>query len=163
MRPLGITLLSILMIAGGIFLLLSGVSMVTMKEILLPLFSKEYRLMINQTLNQSLNQTLFPLELQGEMLEVFYSAVAAIAITVGVIYTITGLGLWSLKEWARILTVILSGLGVLYSLIGIFFDPLLLIQLTVNLIIIWYLMRRDIREAFGKKMSIEERILGEKL
>ena len=162
MRPLGVTLLSVFMIAGGILLLLSGVSMMAMKEILLPLFSEEYRLMINQTFNQSLNQTIFPLELQGEMLETFYSAVAAIAITLGIIYTITGLGLWSLKEWARIMTVILCGLSVLYSLIGIFFDPLLLVQLAVNLLIIWYMMRRDVREAFGKRTSIEERILGEK-
>ncbi len=168
MRPPGVTVIALVMIFSGLFLLISGISMITMKDLTFPVFVEEYRLVLNQTINSSSfltnqsmleNQTLFPVT-KGDV-ELLYMLIAYVAIAAGSIYAVTGAGLWLLKEWARIVAVMLSGIAMIYSFLAVFFDPVLIVQLVLNLLVIWYLMKRDVREAFrGEHLSIEERILG---
>ncbi|MBS7249897.1 MAG: hypothetical protein KIH08_04795 [Candidatus Freyarchaeota archaeon] len=69
----------------------------------------------------------------------------------GIIYIIGGLGLFSLRDWARILAIIINVLGliggiiltitIVSALIGI---PMIII----SIIIIWYLTKEDVKAYF---------------
>ena len=72
---------------------------------------------------------------------------------------VLGVGLLKLLNWARVVTLVLVGLGLLFAAIGLltavihFRVALLLWQLIVVAIdawIIWYLLRPDVKQAFGQ-------------
>jgi hypothetical protein len=74
-------------------------------------------------------------------------------------YVVLGVGLLKLLNWARVVTLVLIGLGLLFAAIGLltavihFRVALLLWQLCVVAIdawIIWYLLRPDVKQAFGQ-------------
>ena len=71
---------------------------------------------------------------------------------------IVGIGLWQLKNWARIVTIMFTGLGLLTWLSGqvgsvvvnlpMEFDPLSLIELGISAWTLWYLSRPLVKGAF---------------
>jgi len=71
---------------------------------------------------------------------------------------VVGIGLWTLKNWARILTIVFSILGVLSNLAGAAI-PLMtgepvsavssVIGLGVNGLILWYMFQPHVKQAFG--------------
>jgi len=87
----------------------------------------------------------------GALGGVFLLALAAV-------YVVLGVGLLKLLNWARVVTLVLVGLGLLFAAIGLltavihFRVALLLWQLIVVAIdasIVWYLLRPDVKQAFG--------------
>ncbi|HHF55613.1 MAG TPA: hypothetical protein ENL42_01685 [Thermoplasmatales archaeon] len=79
----------------------------------------------------------------GSLIPVFGGLVAAI----GAIYVIVGLidfaiayGLWNLKPWARTVAIIFAIIGLLGFPIGTI----------ISIIILWYLFKPEIKEAFGQ-------------
>lgn len=75
-----------------------------------------------------------------------------------ILYFAMGYGLWTLKNWARITTIVLTGLSAAFGLLGLLgslmaFDIVALVfQLIILAIhgwVIWYLLRPDIKEAFA--------------
>jgi hypothetical protein len=89
---------------------------------------------------------------------------AAIGVAAGVfclilaaLYAALGWGMWGLKNWARMVTMVLAGLGALLQVMGMMgslmhFHVFALlwnvIWLGVNVIIIWYLMQPQVKAAF---------------
>jgi uncharacterized membrane protein (DUF2068 family) len=78
---------------------------------------------------------------------------------VGIINLAIGWGLWELREWARVVTIILNGLGLLITIIGLIqvfslsvVSPsavaVLVIVMVIYGFIIWYLMQPDVRRFF---------------
>ncbi|MEM2869974.1 MAG: hypothetical protein QW379_06105 [Thermoplasmata archaeon] len=61
-----------------------------------------------------------------------------ITIIFGVIYLLVGIGLFTLKKWARILAIIFAIIGLLNLPIGTI----------ISIIILWYLFRADVKAAF---------------
>jgi hypothetical protein len=86
-------------------------------------------------------------------------AVAGVVfLVVALIPLIIGIGLWKLKNWARILVIVFSILGVLSNLAGAVIplttgEPVSavssIIGLGVNGLIIWYMFQPHVKEAFG--------------
>lgn len=79
--------------------------------------------------------------------------VLILAFGLGILFFITGLGLWGMRTWARWLAVIISILSLLFFPIGTI----------IGALTIWYLFKPEIRTAFeltGKpeKTLIEEAI-----
>ncbi len=74
------------------------------------------------------------------------------------ISAVVGIGLWKLRNWARIITIAFAGLGVLsgllgfltmllhFSLVGLLFR---LVGLGINGLIIWYMLQPHVKQAFG--------------
>ncbi len=153
MRPLGVTVLALLMLAVGSVFLLSGVSLVVSKDVAYPIFIEEY----GRILNESMNLSGVPAD---ETISTVYDVASYTAILFGTLYVIAGWGLFFLKEWGRIGAILLSGFNVLYGIFLAFVLPSAVIDIILNLLVIWYLMKPEIRERFTRKMSIEERILG---
>jgi hypothetical protein len=93
----------------------------------------------------------------GAMLGALGAAAGVVCLIIGAIDFLLGWGLWKLKNWARIITLILMAIGVVFGLIGLvgtllhfnlFSLILTLIYLAVYCLIIWYLLRADVRAAF---------------
>jgi hypothetical protein len=91
MRPFGVTLLAILYGIGGVLSIATGVMLV----FLLPSFSVMVPEMAFRPMFQGLS--------------IFYLIFGAFGIVIAY-------GLWNLKNWARIIVIILSVLGILWSL-----------------------------------------------
>ncbi|MFN2502449.1 MAG: hypothetical protein ABR530_10620 [Pyrinomonadaceae bacterium] len=92
----------------------------------------------------------------GPMLAVYF---AVMAIVTGLI----GYGLWTLRNWARIITMIIAGLslvGMVVSLvqvggaINLTTIILGLVRIGLCVLILWYLWKPDIRDAFRKRGAI---------
>ncbi|MBK8048878.1 MAG: DUF2127 domain-containing protein [Anaerolineales bacterium] len=74
-------------------------------------------------------------------------------IIVGALGLVLGWGLWSLKRWAWLLSVILIGLNVIIHLFGVFMPDMMIGSigsLLIDGIILWYLFRPQIKQAFGR-------------
>jgi hypothetical protein len=87
----------------------------------------------------------------GAVLGVFFLVFAAF-------YLITAIGLMKLQNWARILVIILCGVGVFFYALGVMgalfhFHPMLVlwraILLAIDLWIGLYLMKPHVKQAFG--------------
>ncbi len=155
MRPFGVSLIAVLMFLIGFSTLIGGLYLLSAKEFVLEVMLKKYGYILNETFKQ-----LGITEVGREILLKALNFLALFSIVFGSIYVITGYGLWTLKEWGRVLAVIICGINAIYGIFVLFTDLSAIIYVVVNLLIIWYLMRRDIRESFRVK-SIEERILGD--
>jgi hypothetical protein len=84
---------------------------------------------------------------------------AAFMLVFAVIAALAGYGLWTLREWGRILCIVLAGISILFSLPGLLFMGLhfeffmggyRLIKLAISVLIIWYLVQPHIRSLFQR-------------
>jgi hypothetical protein len=71
---------------------------------------------------------------------------------------ICGFGLWSLKEWGRMLTIVLTAIGVALGLLSFFLSMLhfhifgiffIMVRLAIGGLIIWYLSQPEVKAAFS--------------
>lgn len=85
-------------------------------------------------------------------------AVAGVfAIIFGGVCALLGFGLWKLKEWARIVSIVLTGISGAFQLFGLlgslahfnlFAVVWSLFWLAIDALIIWYLLKPEVRAAF---------------
>jgi uncharacterized membrane protein (DUF2068 family) len=84
----------------------------------------------------------------GTVLAIF----AALAVLIG-------WGLWTLRNWARVVAIVLAAGGILVALPGLFAMGVMhwgmmgwggsLFRLAINGLIIWYLLQPHVKQAFG--------------
>ena len=76
----------------------------------------------------------------------------------GVLNFVCGFGLWNLKEWGRMLTIILSAIGLVFAVLSLFVSMLhfhiigiffLLVRIGIGALIIWYLSQPQVKAAFA--------------
>ncbi|MGA8765901.1 MAG: hypothetical protein WB559_02685 [Candidatus Acidiferrales bacterium] len=86
------------------------------------------------------------------------AVVGVMLLGVAVLYVALGIGLWKLLNWARILLIVLCGLGVVFNALGLLsalvhFHPVLVfwraIIVAVDLWIALYLLKPHVKQAFG--------------
>lgn len=96
-----------------------------------------------------------------------FGAVIGAAIGVGfligaALYAACGYGLWNLKEWGRMLTIILSAIGVVFGALSlllsmahfhIFAMFFTLVRVAIGVIIIWYLSQPQVKAAFATAVA----------
>ncbi len=68
------------------------------------------------------------------------TAVGAIYVIVGLIDFVVAYGLWNLQPWARTVAIVFAIIGLLSFPIGTI----------ISIIILWYLFKPEIKEAFAK-------------
>lgn len=92
---------------------------------------------------------------------------AAFMLGFAVVAALAGYGVWTLREWGRILCIVLAGITVLFSLPGLLFIGLhfgfflggyRLIKLAINIAIIWYLLQPQISALFRRSAPVVPRI-----
>jgi len=71
---------------------------------------------------------------------------------------IIGIGLWKLRNWARVLTIVFTALGLLFCVFGILtgllhFHLVLvvfrLVFMAIYVLILWYMFQPHVKQAFG--------------
>jgi uncharacterized membrane protein (DUF2068 family) len=62
-----------------------------------------------------------------------------------------GFGIWSTKNWARVVTLAMAGIWLLFGLVAVahFLTPLRLLRIAVDAAIVVYLMLPGVKRAFG--------------
>ena len=87
-------------------------------------------------------------------------AAGAFFVIMALVTAVVGWGLWTLQEWARILTIALQAIGLVLGILtifgwihpfGIFFR---LVRIAIHGVIIWYLMQPDVVAAFHQPTAV---------
>lgn len=70
---------------------------------------------------------------------------------IALVYIVVGFGLWALKNWARVLTLILVTIWLLFGLLGLLRHPTAwhMIRMLVDVVILVYLMLPDVKRLFA--------------
>jgi len=139
-RPTGVTIIAVLDFIGAAVCVLVGLAMMLGGGFVATLLSQQ----------QGGGAGAGFLAAIGAAAGVFLLICAAVAV-------LLGWGLLKLKEWARIVTIVLAGLGALGALIGLagvmgHFAAIavvfVLVRLAINGLIIWYLLQPHVKATF---------------
>lgn len=146
-RPSGITVLAVLHFIIAAMVVPSGALWLLTVDLL-----ADPEVAAQATLPGSMNAQVVALALRlGKPL-------GWILIVFGVLKLVSGVGLWKLRNWGRLLTLGLAALAVALSLPGMVSavlarDPVsVFLQLLFAVgygVIVWYLFRPDVKRAFG--------------
>jgi len=92
---------------------------------------------------------------------------AAFTLIFAVVAALAGYGVWTLREWGRILCIVLAGISLLISLPGLllmgihlslFLGGYRLVKVAINVLIIWYLVQPQIRSLFQRSAPALPRV-----
>jgi hypothetical protein len=140
-RPVGVTILAVLYFLGAVGCLLAGILMIVGGGFMATLISQQ---------TQASGVGAGFLAGLGAVLGVVIFIFAAL-------YVLLGWGLWKLKNWARIVTIVLAALGIAGALLGLagaflhfgmFLLVLTLVRLAICGLILWYLLQPNVSAAF---------------
>ena len=150
-RPVGVTIIAILTIIGGIFLLFGGVVFVTLAPIISQL-NIENNNTSNSSISLNVNGTDVTIPNQAIfLLGGFMGAVGAILIVIGLASFVVAWGLLTGKGWAWIVTIIIIIISIIMNIILVVFGGIEnVINLIINGIIIYYLYRPSVKSYFGR-------------
>jgi hypothetical protein len=139
-RPTGVTVLAILSFLGAGCLVILGLLMFAGGAML---------------------ATALRSSMPGGLLAGVTSVIAVFCLLFAALYVATGIGLWTLKPWGRVLTIILVLLSLLFSVLRLlgsmmhFAIPLVIwniIVCSVDVLILWYMFTPEVKRAFGEAM-----------
>jgi len=146
MRPTGVVLIALYHFLSALFLVLFAIGLVVGGSLLGAMFGG-----MNQSPMGGLGLGLM-VGMLGAVFFGFYAIVAAIA----------GYGIWTMREWGRILSIVLAVISLLFSFPGLllmglhlhlFFGTYRLFRIAVSILIIWYLMQPQIKFLFQRSAS----------
>jgi uncharacterized membrane protein (DUF2068 family) len=94
--------------------------------------------------------------LVGILGAVFFLLFAALAF-------VAGYGIWAMREWGRILTIVLASISLLFALPGLmfmmmpthfFFGGFGVIRIAISVLMIWYLVQPQVRASFQQRSLV---------
>ncbi|MSR86239.1 hypothetical protein EXS74_02495 [Candidatus Woesearchaeota archaeon] len=148
-RPLGIKILTILYSCGSVFMLLVGI---------MALASSYYLANYPAEVESAFSAEELAQLGSVAALVPFFIMFGIFCILIAVLDIFLGLGFWKGQKWARILTLILSALGIVYGIIGIILSItdsytifLNLFSIAIDGVLIWYLMKKNVILYFTQK------------
>ena len=144
-RPVGVTILAILNFIGAAFCLLGGIGMI---------------------LGGGFIATMLSQQSQGSagaagVLAGLGAAAGVFIIIMGGVSALLGFGLWKLKEWARIVSIVLYGISGAFQLLAllgslahfnVFAFVWSIFWVAVDAFVIWYLLKPEVKAAFQPPM-----------
>lgn len=141
-RPLGVTVIAILMVIGGIVMLFAGIAAVVAGS-LLPFAAQTGNL---------------PDTMSMPMLGGAAVGFGAFMLALGIAALVIAYGLFKGRGWAWTAAVVLSIIGIALAVLQIatslaFGDPSGIISLIINGVILYYLYRPHVKAYFGKAVS----------
>ncbi|HJX83096.1 MAG TPA: hypothetical protein VJ723_01985 [Candidatus Angelobacter sp.] len=142
-RPVGVTILAILDFLGAAGLIVAGIVSIVSAG----------------TIATFLHQNAQTQDAQaaGGVVAFILGALTIFLFIGAVISLLLGWGLWKLKNWARIITIILEVIWLLFCLLGLLglfahftIGGLIwtLFWIAIPCLIIWYLLKADVKAAF---------------
>jgi hypothetical protein len=140
-RPVGVTILAVLDFIGAAFCLLGGIAVILGGGVIATLLSQ-----------------------QGAgasgILAGLGAAAGVFIIIIGGIAALVGFGLWKLKGWARVVSIVLYGISAALQLLGLLgslahFNAFAVIWsvfwVAIDALIIWYLLKPEVKAAFQQR------------
>ncbi|MGA3295017.1 MAG: DUF2127 domain-containing protein [Candidatus Acidiferrales bacterium] len=136
-RPTGVTILAVLGFIGAGLLVLLALGCLLMGGVILARMARG------------------PMGMIGGIGIAF---VAVFCLIFAALYVVIGVGLWKLQNWARILTIVLVGLGLVIQALGLLgalahFHPILFVWraifVAIDVWIVVYLLKPHVKQAFG--------------
>ena len=75
------------------------------------------------------------------------------------VYAIAGFGVWSMREWGRILSIVMAVISLLFAVPGLlltamtmhvffFFGGFRILRIAISVLIIWYLLQPQVKAVF---------------
>ena len=150
MRPAGVVLIALYHFLSALFLVLLAFSLLVGGTVLAAIFGGREGMPWAWGLGMLVGTV-------GALFFLFYAVVAALA----------GYGIWALREWGRILCIVLAVLSLVFSLPGLlfmglhfslFFGTYRLFRIAISILIIWYLIQPQIRVLFQRTASAMPRV-----
>ena len=143
-RPVGVTILAILNFIGAAFCLLGGIGMILGGGVIATMLSQQG---------------------QGSagaagILAGLGAAAGVFIIIIGGVSALVGFGLWKLKGWARIVSIVLFVISAAMQLLGLlgtlahfnlFAVVWSLFWVAVDVFVIWYLLKLEVKAAFQQQ------------
>jgi hypothetical protein len=178
-RPIGVTIIAILTIISGIILTFGGISLLAFgaffTSVPIDVFISEQmqqqqqqQLQLQEQQDQQELQSAAELQALAQFLGGVGIAIGAIVLAVGVGYLIVSYGLLKGKEWAWIITVILTIIAIAVQIISgitasMFNESFIddtnsfvtgiiaqIVGIAINGVILYYLYRPNVKAFFGK-------------
>ena len=146
-HPLGVTIVSVLMIVNGIILVVGDIwAAYFIPSLITPSLPVIYPILWMETrLSPQLSTTII-----GAIVGVVM-VTAGIAIALGIASFVLSWGLLKGKGWAWIMTVILAIISLVFSIIGLAGGSIQnIIGLIINGLILYYMYRPDVKSYFGR-------------
>jgi hypothetical protein len=145
-RPWGVSLMSVLsFVSAGLYIVL----------MVLAIFAQDtLRTVLNGLSPQGSGPAPVLLKLEP-MLWIYFAIMA-------VVVAFLGYGLWTVRNWARVVTIVITGVSLLYGVVSLVqlgshinLSTFLLGLLRVGLclLVLWYLWRPNVREAFRRPVN----------
>ena len=141
-RPFGVTVLAILEVICSLFFLGNGALLITE--------AASFEVEIPEGGRPILGS--FVMGLFTAIGIILFSMISIIFIIIGLIALLITYGLCTGKGWAWKLCLIFSIIGII---IGVLSLPLGVISLIINILILYYLTRQQVKAFFGKGASVE--------
>lgn len=143
-RPTGVTVLAVLQFIGAGFCVIGGLLMMVGGTFLAAILGRA----------GAGGEGSIALAGMGALIGVVGGV---FCLVLAVLYGIVGWGMWGLKNWARMVTIVLAAIGALFQVLGMMGSMLHfrigamlwnLIWLGVNAVIVWYLIQPQVKAAF---------------
>ncbi|MCP8304924.1 MAG: hypothetical protein H3Z50_05610 [archaeon] len=129
-RPLGVAILAVLGIIGSILAIVGGVIFIVSGTFLA------------EAIEAAIAQYGIIPGVDIGLILASIAIIGAVVLVIGVIGVIIGWGLWKGRNWARIIVIIFSILGIISGLLPlIYLDISGLVGVVIDIIIIYYLTR----------------------
>lgn len=72
-------------------------------------------------------------------------------LAIGTLAIVVGWGMWSGREWARVLAIVLYGLWALFNLLSLIGGAISsVVGLLISVFLLWYMFRPRVKAFFGK-------------
>lgn len=137
-RPVGVTIIGILMAIAGIAMIVAGISAIALAPII-PMATEDQEL---------------PMGLSPTMLGTFAMVSGAILLALGIASLVIAYGLFKGMSWAWTAAVALSIIGIVISIVSIVTGNFgSVVSLIINGVILYYLYRPHVKAYFGKAVS----------
>jgi uncharacterized membrane protein (DUF2068 family) len=139
-RPTGVSVIAVLCFVGAAFCLIGGIGLIAGGGFLAKMMSQQAESAGTASLVASMG-----------------AAIGVVILVFAALYGFVGWGLWVLKEWARIVTIVLSALAAVLQLPGLFSTLLhfrigafvwVACWLAIYVVIIWYLLKPEVKSVF---------------
>lgn len=146
MRPTGVVLIGLYYLMSALFLVLLAIFLLVGGSVLGAMFGDVHGSPVGW-LGVGLMVGML-----GGAIFFFYAVLAAIA----------AYGIWSMREWGRILAIVLAAVSLLFSFPGLlfmglhlhlFFGSYRLLRIAADILIIWYLMQPQTKAIFLRTAS----------
>jgi len=116
-------------------------------------------LIVSIGLAKSNEPVILPADFPSEFVDLFTNHLVPFLVGMGIAFIISGIigivisrGLWKGKNWARIVVIVFSLIGIVSNIMGLFAkDFSSIIPLIIDIVIAWYLLaNKEVQKHFGE-------------